>query len=409
MEFRSTRRRLLGTAAIAAAGGVGAGLLADDVFGGEDPAATNIVPFRGAKQAGIVTPAQDKLVFAAFDVVDGTTPADLEQMLADWTKAAERMTRGEEVGQSDLQLSPPQDTGEANGLGAENLTITFGFGPSLFEKTALGLKSQRPKALARIPALPGDLLDPARSNGDLCVQACADDPQVAFHAVRNLARIGRGLVVMRWTQLGFGRTSRTTEDQGTPRNLMGFRDGTNNITAQDTKGLRDYVWTGSEAPAWMQGGTYLVARRIRMLIEVWDRGTLESQEETFGRHKRSGAPFGGSTEHDPVDLTAKGEGSDPLIPVNAHIRLAAPSENGGVRILRRGYSFTDGADPQLGQLDAGLMFLAFMRDPDHFVTLQNRLGASDALNEYIRHEGSAVFAVPPGTKSGQSIGAGLFA
>ncbi|MFT4035763.1 MAG: iron uptake transporter deferrochelatase/peroxidase subunit [Patulibacter sp.] len=407
MAPRSTRRRLLGTAAVAATGGVAAGLLGDELIGGTTDAAASVVPFRGDKQAGITTSAPDRLVFAAFDVVDGTSRAALAEMLAQWTEAAERMARGEEVGQSDVQLSPPQDTGEATGLSAANLTVTFGFGSSLFGRDGLGLAARKPKQLTRLPKLPGDLLDADRSDGDLCVQACADDPQVAFHAVRNLARIGRGVVVMRWTQLGFGRTSRTTEDQGTPRNLMGFRDGTNNITAQDAAGLRDYVWVGDEGPDWLRGGTYLVARRIRMLIEVWDRGTLKAQEETFGRHKRSGAPLGGSHEHDAVDLDAKNTDGTPRIAADAHIRLAAPDTNGGIRILRRGYSFTDGVDPQLGQLDAGLMFIAFMRDPQQFVTLQNRLGASDQLNEYIRHESSAVFAIPPGTSSGESIGAKL--
>jgi deferrochelatase/peroxidase EfeB len=98
-----------------------------------------------------------------------------------------------------------------------------------------------------------------------------------------------------------------------------------------------------------------------------------------------------------------------VIPVDAHIRLAAPAENSGTRILRRGYSFTDGMDERLGQLDAGLFFLAFMSDPDAFITLQHRLGRNDALNEYITHNGSALFAVPPGVQPGGYIGQGLFA
>jgi len=274
------------------------------------------------------------------------------------------------------------------GLSPARLTVTFGFAPSLFHRFAL----TRPAPLRPLPALPGDELDPARSDGDLCVQACADDPQVAFHAVRNLARIGRGVVVMRWSQLGFGRTSTTSRSQATPRNLMGFKDGTNNLKSEDAAALRKHVWVGAEGPAWLRDGSYLVTRRIRMLIETWDRASLADQEQTIGRTKSEGAPIGGRREHDPVDLRSR------RLPVDAHIRLASPHTNGGVRILRRGYSFTDGFDDELGQLDAGLFFIAYQRDPAQFVALQRRLGTNDALNEYIKHTSSALFAVPPGVR-----------
>jgi deferrochelatase/peroxidase EfeB len=238
------------------------------------------------------------------------------------------------------------------------------------------------------------------------VPACADDPQVAFHAVRNLARIGRGTVVMRWSQLGFGRTSTTSRSQSTPRNLMGFKDGTANIRAEDGAAMSRHVWLGAgDGPAWMRGGTFLVARRIRMLIETWDRASLTDQEQTIGRLKVSGAPIGRRLEGDTLDLDAHAAGGGPLIPADAHVRLASAADNGGVRILRRGYSFTDGMDRRLGQLDAGLFFISFQRDPlRQFGALQRRLGASDALNEYIRHTGSAVFAVPGGVRPGRYVG-----
>ncbi|HEY7693004.1 MAG TPA: Dyp-type peroxidase, partial [Gaiellaceae bacterium] len=222
-----------------------------------------------------------------------------------------------------------------------------------------------------------------------------------FHAVRNLARIGRGSVVMRWSQLGFGRTSTTSRAQATPRNLMGFKDGTNNIKLEDERALADHVWVAPDAePAWLRGGTYLVTRRIRMLIEVWDRASLDDQERTIGRRKGSGAPFGRADEFDQVDLAAT--------PVDAHIRLAAPAENAGRRILRRGYSFTEGMDIELGQLDAGLFFISYQNDPASFVALQRRLAGSDALDEYVKHTGSALFACPPGTRQGRYVGETLF-
>ncbi len=405
----SRRKLLLGAAAGGAALALG-GLGLEQLRAGEAGAAETI-PFYGPRQAGIATPAQDRLHFAAFDVVTESVD-DVRDLLRTWTDAAAEMTAGNPVGgASDDPNAPPGDTGEAVGLGPARLTITFGLGPSLFlreGKDRFGLAARRPSALRELPAFAGDSLDAARSGGDLCVQACADDPQVAFHAVRNLTRLGRGGVVMRWSQLGFGRTSSTSRAQDTPRNLMGFKDGTNNIKLEDIDALNTHVWlpTGSQ-PQWMAGGTYLVARRIRMLIEVWDRATLADQEQTIGRTKLSGAPLGGTHEFDAVDLNA-GRNGEPVVPIDAHIRLAAPSENDDVRILRRGYSFTDGMDERLGQLDAGLFFISFQRDPQAFIALQRRLGQNDALNEYISHTGSALFAVPPGVARGGFVADRLF-
>jgi len=400
MSRRVTRRRLLGTAAGAAAGGAFAGglVVGKEASPDDTPLVERVVPFYGPVQAGIATPAQDRLHFAAFDVTTDRL-SDVRDLMRAWTGAAARMTSGLEAGpHAASELAPPVDTGEATGLPAANLTVTFGFGPSLFARDRFGFEASRPAELRELPGLPGDELDPDRSGGDICVQACSDDPQVAFHAVRNLARIGRGSVVMRWSQLGFGRTSTTSRSQSTPRNLMGFKDGTKNIRAEDVELMRRHVWV--DTPGWMRGGTYMVTRRIRMLIEVWDRASLKDQEDTIGRLKESGAPIGGRNEMDPVNAAK--------LPVDAHVRLAEPAANGGERILRRGYSFTDGMDADLGQLDAGLFFICFQRDPEkQFVAIQRRLGGMDALNEYIKHTGSAVFAVPPGVRRGGYVGEGL--
>ena len=407
-----TRRRLLRDAGLAGAGlGLGAGGFALGHGAAQASAGdgTGTVPFRGERQAGIVTAAQDRLHFAAFDVVT-TSQAELADLLRAWTEAAARMTAGEPAGpENDEPLAPPDDTGEAIGHLPSRLTITFGFGPGLFERGGhdrFGLAAQRPAPLRELPPLPAEAIDPARSHGDLCVQACSDDPQVAFHAVRNLARIGRGAVVMRWSQLGFGRTSTTTRDQDTPRNLMGFKDGTNNIRAEDGEALDRFVWVGPEAPAWLRGGTYVVTRRIRMVIESWDRTAFTEQERTIGRAKYSGAPLGGTDEFDQPDLAARGP-DGPTIDRDAHIRLSSGDQL-GVRILRRGYSFTDGFDERTGQLDAGLFFICFCRDPAQFTTIQRSL-SSDLLNEYIVHTSSAVFAIPPGVAEGGFAGEGLFA
>ncbi|MFI5974780.1 iron uptake transporter deferrochelatase/peroxidase subunit [Streptomyces sp. NPDC051452] len=403
-----SRRALIGwggaglaLGAATAGGAVAMARAGDDV----DPAAAEAggaVEFHGAHQAGIATPVQDRLHFAAFDVKTDDRAAFV-QLLKDWTAAARKMTAGHPVGEGaygGLAEAPPDDTGEALGLKPSRLTLTIGFGPSLFDK--FGLKDQRPAALADLPPFPGDNLDRSRTGGDLCVQACADDPQVAVHAIRNLARIGFGKVAIRWSQLGFGKTSSTTPGAQTPRNLMGFKDGTRNIAGTETDRLAKYVWAGEgDGPGWMTGGSYLVARRIRMNIETWDRASLQEQEDVFGRDKREGAPVGKAKEHDAPFLKA--------MKPDAHVRLAHPDSNGGITILRRGYSFTDGTDG-LGRLDAGLFFLAYQRDVRKgFIPLQRKLSAQDALNEYIQHVGSAVFAVPPGVRdSGDWWGRTLF-
>jgi deferrochelatase/peroxidase EfeB len=210
------------------------------------------IPFYGTHQAGIITPAQDRLAFGTMNVVSGTSRADLRRV---WTGAAARMSAGHLVGEETESDAPPVDTGEAVGSPVSRLTITVGYGPSLFDDR-FGLAGRKPSALADLPPLPNENLDPDYTGGDLCVQACADDPLVAFHAVRNLARIGMGVVAHNWMELGFGRTSTTSTAQATPRNLLGFKDGTRNLKAEQTDLLNRYVWVGGETDQpWLRGGT----------------------------------------------------------------------------------------------------------------------------------------------------------
>ncbi|WP_246081837.1 iron uptake transporter deferrochelatase/peroxidase subunit [Nocardioides litoris] len=410
---RVSRRGLLG-GGVAAAGAAGA--YAAGRAGAAEPSSASgpaSYAFRGEHQAGIVTPAQDRLHFAAFDVT--TTDRDeLVGLLRDWTEAAERMTQGGYAGEGGAvegdPFLPPDDTGEAIGLPPSRLTITFGFGPSLFDDR-FGLADRRPASLQRLPHFPADDLDPAVSDGDLCVQACADDPQVAVHAIRNLARIGFGRAAVRWSQLGFGRTSSTSTTQSTARNLFGFKDGTANVKAEETGVVDTHVWVGADddaAGAWLADGSYLVARRINMQIEVWDRQPLADQEAFVGRTKGEGAPLGGTREADLPDFDAV-TGTSPTIPVDAHVRVVHPSMHQGAQMLRRGYNFVDGTDA-LGGLNAGLFFIAFVRDPaTHFVPVQNAMAKDDALMEYLKFTGSALFAVPPGTQPGEHVGQALFA
>ena len=382
-------------------------------------------PFRGDHQAGITTPAQDNMFTAAFDV-STTDVEDLKTLLSEWAVAAEQMTAGELIGgqpSSNKQL-PPKDTGEAWGYKPNGLTITFGVGKGLFVdadgKDRFGLAAKMPAILKEgMPSFSGDQLHAAQSDGDLLIQACSNDAQVCVHAIRNLTRIAFGTATLRWSQVGYGRTSSTSVDQETPRNLFGFKDGTNNIKAEDPADqLNEHLWVqpGDDAAAsWMAGGTYYVARRIRMLAEVWDRLRLIEQEQTMGRDKRYGAPLSianptkASEEFTTVDYAAKDDKGETLVPADAHIAVVSPEQNQGRRMLRRGYNYTDGSD-SLGQLQTGLFFIAFVRDPrTNFYPILDRMTKSDALQEYLKHEASALFAIPPGIEKGDTmVAASLF-
>ncbi|SCF34845.1 deferrochelatase/peroxidase EfeB [Micromonospora matsumotoense] len=408
---RLSRRRAITLAGVGVAGvaGVAAGagaLTRDGDRAAAYDGAAGAVPFHGEHQAGITTPAQDRLHFVAFDVI--TKDRDrLVAMLQEWTAAAARMTGGKDAGVigavGGMPEAPPDDTGEALGLPPSQLTLTVGFGATLFRdaqgRDRFGIAGRRPAALADLPHFAGDALRPEISGGDLCVQACANDPQVAVHAIRNLARIGMGVVSVRWSQLGFGRTSSTSRDQATPRNLFGFKDGTANLKAEDAGLLREQLWAQpDDGTDWLTGGSYLVTRKIRMQIETWDRSSLVEQEQIVGRTKGSGAPLGRREEFDEPDFAAKGDDGQPVIAGDSHVRLAHPDQNNGARLLRRGYNYVDGSDG-LGRLDAGLFFMAYQRDPRRqFVPIQTQLARNDAMNEYLRHVSSGLFACPPGVR-----------
>jgi deferrochelatase/peroxidase EfeB len=418
-----SRRKLLGAAGIGAlaAGALGAGA---GYAAGDDPPVVKPDPdalpvaFQGEHQAGIVTPAQDRLYITAFDLTTESR-GDLILLLQDWTAAARRMTAGNEVGEfgavAGAPFSPPEDTGEALGLPPSNLTITVGFGRGMFVDAdgapRFGLDGLLPEQLADLPSFSGDRLDEAVSGGDLVIQACANDPQVAVHAVRNLVRIAFGRASVRWSQMGFGRTSSTSSAQVTPRNLFGFKDGTANVKAESDQVVDEFVWVHpDDGQDWLTGGSYMVTRRIDMRIETWDRESLEGQESIIGRTKGSGGPLSGGDEFAPLDFDATGDDGDPAIPRTSHVRLAHPDTNGGVQILRRGYNFVDGSNG-LGQLNAGLFFISFQRDPDQFSTIQRSLAGPtrDAMNEYIVHTSSGVFACPPGVTQDGYWGDALFA
>ncbi len=413
----SRRRLIVGAAGTAAAGAaLGAGVTAAVLGSNERGAAsvpgasgtdsvdlTRSVPFYDqVHQVGIRTPPQRHCVYMTFNLTAGATQQSLQVLLARWSAAISQLVQGKSIGP--IEPSRPDavsvDTGEASGLAPASLTVTVGLGPGVFDDR-FGLAAKRPALLANLPRIPGDVLQPGLTGGDLSLQACADDPQVAYHAVRNLARMVTSTAQTHWVVLGFGRAS-AGPGQETPRNLMGFKDGTRNVSTDVD--YESFVWL--KDADWMTGGTYQVARKVLMTIETWDFDRISDQQRIFGRTKLEGAPLSGTKEFDTPDFALKADGAH-VIDQASHIALAAPENNGGVKILRRGYNFTDGLNSQ-GLLDAGLLFLSYQNDPQHFVGLQQKLGSFDLLNEYIRHVGSAIFAIPPSPKAGRYIAQELF-
>ncbi|WP_409305896.1 iron uptake transporter deferrochelatase/peroxidase subunit [Peribacillus sp. SCS-155] len=391
--------------------GIGGLLTLTDAKQTKEQSKKDIVPFYGGHQAGITTPAQNHIYFAALDLT-ATDRNELVKLFKDWTSAAAAMTEGKAVGElSSNEYVPPKDTGEAAGLSAANLTITFGVGPGLFVKNGVdrfGLKSRKPKELNDLPSFEFDALEEQWTGGDICIQACADDLQVAFHAVRNLVRIARGKAVIHWAQSGFQRAKQAGSEKETPRNLFGFKDGSINPDVANQKEMNGQVWVQpGDGQDWLAGGSYMVVRKIQMFIEVWDRSTLREQEATFGRHRDTGAPLGQKNEFDKADFNAKDKNGQPVVPIDSHMRLA--KGDGKQQILRRGYSYADGMDPQTGSFDAGLLFIGFQRNPEtQFIPMQKRLARNDKLNEYTSHKGSAIFAILPGVERNGSIGETLF-
>ncbi|MDQ1546773.1 MAG: deferrochelatase/peroxidase EfeB [Actinomycetota bacterium] len=409
----SRRGFFLGAGGLAASGlivggaaGAAGGFALARATGSETAATADIVYpyFDQAHQGGIQTEPQKYSVLMTYDLT-ASSRGEVQVLLARWTAAIAQMTKGQPIGNP----APPgpeavaQDSGEALDLGAQGLTVTVGLGPGLFD-SRFGLASKKPGLLKQLPHLPSDQLQKEFTGGDLCLSACADDPQVAYHAIRNLSRMARGTATTRWTVTGFGRASAGPSQQ-TPRNLLGFKDGTRNIVSDAD--FDRWVWLKNQRQSWMNGGTYLVARKIHQNIETWDTDRISDQEQVFGRTKLEGAPLTGHGEFDAPDFSKKSAAGDPIIPATSHVALAAHENNGGIKIHRRSYNYTEGIDG-VGQIDAGLLFVAFMNDPDHFIRLQTKLGSSDRLNEYIKHIGSALFAVPRGPRTGSYIAAELF-
>ena len=365
-----------------------------------------MVPFTGVHQSGILNPAPAHATLVAFDSMapDART---LGQALEALSSRARELSAGGPVPLVEVD-APPTDSGT---LGPDNtpdaLTVTISFGASLFDGR-YGLGSKRPSELIQMPTFPVDQLDPKISHGDVMVQICAQHRDTVVHTLRELARTVRGALQQRWTMDGFSGANRGPSPKNSPRNLFAFRDGTGNPVTTDSGLMNELVWAGAGEPGWAVGGTYQVVRIIRMHVEFWDRVGLSEQENMIGRVRDTGAPLGGTSEfQDPrYDLDPKGE----RIPLDAHIRLANPrtAPTAHQRILRRGFSYHRGFD-EAGQLDQGLLFVAYNRSPSRqFAVIQNRLNG-EPMTDYITPIGGGYFFAPPGARGGTDfVGSGLF-
>ncbi|MER5884606.1 Dyp-type peroxidase [Streptomyces sp. NPDC001941] len=264
------------------------------------------------------------------------------------------------------------------------VTRTLAAGPHLHR--ALGLPA--PRGLAPLPPLPGDRLDASRGDGDLLVQLCGAEPEALERAAVRFTALARAAFAPRWRQAGFLPPGPPGQ---TPRNLFGFKDGTENPSGDE---LARWVWHAD-------GSTFLVYRRIHMAVGGFAALPAGEQEDVIGRRRDSGAPLGGRAERDPVNLYAKTPQGRYVIPADAHVRLAHSRLDGGARMLRRGYSYDDGPG------DSGLLFLAYMRDPALFARVQQRLAAQDAMSRFVEHRASAVALVLPAPAPGGTFGDGL--
>ena len=398
-----------GAAGTALAGGVliGGARADADTATASGPGTQAAYSFHGTHQAGVLTPGPaDKQAFAciaAFDTV-AADKAGLASLMRELTSRARFLATGGTP--PDLGVGQPPSDSDIIGpaIGADGLTVTISAGSSLFDDDRYGLGKLKPRKLTPMRTFPNDALQPAWLHGDLLLQLCANHPDTIHHAIRDITRHTRGGMQLRWKMEGYNSPPRPS---GTSRNLLGFKDGTANPAGNLATSL---VWVDDAAePGWAQGGSYQVVRLIRMLVEFWDRVSINEQEGMFGRRRDSGAPLDGNTEFDAPDYKADPRGT--VIPLDAHIRLANPrtKATANQRLIRRSYNYDLGVDEN-GNLQAGHIFIAYQQDiKRQFETVQDRL-VNEPLIDYVQPFGGGYFFTLPGVRdTADWYGRGLLA
>lgn len=398
----TARRRavlLSGLAGLGALGGASAlagctpstsaGTVTPTVSGLEAAARAQARPFRGDRQAGIVEAPQAHAAFVAFDLAPGVDANGVRRLLTVWTDDIERLTSG----RGTLTDVEPE-LAEVSAA----LTVTVGVGPAVVAVAG----APQPSWLAPLPAFSVDRLQDRWSGGDLVLQVCADSPVTVAHAQRRLITSGAPLVTVRWVQRGFREPF---EHEGIPmRNLLGQVDGTVQpaVDGPDDR----LLWVDASGPAWLENGSSLVLRRIAMDLERWDEVDRLSRENVIGRRLSDGSPLTapeGSGPDAPADLQAVDELGFHVIDDFSHVRRAHATR-GTERFLRRPYNYDDAPEGS-ARASSGLLFTAYQADPvTQFVPVQRRLAESDLLNRYTTPIGSAVFAVLPGARDGETLG-----
>jgi deferrochelatase/peroxidase EfeB len=398
-----TRRGFVTGALGAGAAAVGAGVALtgcrrDAAEQSADAAQPVFVPFEGPHQTGVTAlPIPDRGLVAAFNVVSPDRGA-LTETMRELTDEIRALMAGEPPPTRD-RAYPPVDSGLLGDKPPpDNLSIVVGVGASLFDDR-FGLADRKPKELVTMPFLANDRLDPKLSHGDLSIVIEAGHSDTVIFALRQLMRRTRRHLVLRWMIDGYSRGigAGRVSHSATPRNLLGFKDGTANLDVEDPAVMDRHVWVGpgDGEPDWAVGGSYQAIRIIRMFVEFWDRTRLAEQEAVIGRTKLTGAPLGMTGEFDDPDYASDPDGK--RIPLNAHIRLANPRtpETEENLILRRGFNYSRGFDGA-GRLDQGLAFIAYQRSLEKgFLTVQRRL-KGEPLEEYVLPVGGGFFFLLPG-------------
>jgi deferrochelatase/peroxidase EfeB len=365
--------------------------------GASPPTGARYLEFHGHHQTGITSPAPAAGLMASFSVV-ARQRDQLVRAFRALTDETRQMMTGLPYEERD-EAYPALYAGTlGNPAPPSDLSVIVAVGASLFDER-FGLTNRKPRELVKMPFLANDRLDPERSHGDVLLTISADTPDVCVFALRQLMRQTRSELVLQWMTSGFNRSIQPQGQAGVApvRNLLGFRDGTANLDPSDPVLMDRHVWIGlrEDEPEWAMGGSYQVARIIRMFVELWDRTSLAEQEAIIGRHKESGAPLGGRAETESPEYADDPDGE--VTPLDAHIRLANPrtAATADSLLLRRGFSYSRGFDGA-GRLDQGLAFVSFQRSLESgFLAVQDRL-RGEPLEEYIMGEGGGFFFALPG-------------